>query len=258
MLLFISSIIISIAYNKSELLYSEEDACSTVTELPLDKPTIVFSAGGGFWPYYLGIAKYIKDHYDLSDVYFVGTSAGGLSALALSQPVELDDVMVNSLSVTDEISQYILGVFSLQWSKLYKKNFLIGLDGHYKKTNHLFLAASRITLFGFEKRYFIADSNAEAIADAAIVSCWLPFITAPFFQPLFHIGRSYYVDGFWSGFDKTNKQNTIIIYPRTFTKMPLSWHWLWLDREHNMNLYRLGYEHASKNCCVFSILQKLT
>lgn len=259
MLLFLSSIIITIVYNKTECLRADDEPCSTVSDLPLDKPIIVFSGGGGYWPYYLGVAKYISENYDLSDVCFVGTSAGGLAALALSQQVVLDDVMKNSLSVLDEISQYFLGIFSSQWSRLYKKNILIGLNGQYKKTDKLFLATSRLTWFGFEKRYFIADSSsAPAIADAAIVSSWIPFITAPFFHPLFRIGGSYYADGIWSGFDKINKNNSIIIYPRRFEKLPLIWHWLWLGDDHNMHMYKLGYEHASQNSGVFSILPKRT
>jgi hypothetical protein len=258
MLLFLSSIIITIVYNKSEFLSSDEESCSTVSMLPLDKKMIVFSAGGGYWSYYLGVAKYIKEKYDLSNVYLVGTSAGGLSALALSQQVPFDDVMQNSLSVLDEISQYILGVFSLQWSKIYKKYMLIGMNGQYKKTNNVFIAVSKLSWFKLEKRYFRTDSNECAITDAVIVSSWLPFITAPLFQPFFRIGGSYYNDGVFTGKDIINNKNTIVIHPRTFTKMPFSGFWLWMGRDYNLKLYNLGYEHASKNTSVFSILQKLT
>jgi len=258
MLLFFASIIITIVYNKFEYLHSHEDHCNTISELPLDKPTIVFSAGGGYWPYYLGVGKYIKEHYNLSDVNLVGTSAGGLSALSLSQPVAIDSVIINSMAVVDEISQKSLGIFSLKWSNLYKKNILIGLNGKYRKTDKLFIAVSRLAWFRFEKRYFLADSNtADAIADAAIASSWIPFITAPFFQPFFRIGGSYYIDGYWSGKDKINKNNCIIIYPRIFEKLPLIWYWLWLGHDYNMKLYQLGYEHASQNPNTFSILPKL-
>lgn len=258
MLLFLTSIIITIVYNKFEIIKSDEDPCSTIATLPLDKRMIVFSAGGGYWPYYLGVAKYIKEKYDLSNVNLVGTSAGALAALALSQQVPFDDVMQNSLSVTDEISKYILGVFSLQWSFIYKKTILIDLNNRYKRTNNVFIAASKLKWCKLTKQYFITDSNVTAIADAAIVSSWLPWITAPLFQPLFRIGGSYYLDGVFTGKDIVNKQNTIIIHPRTFTKMPFSGHWLWLGREYNLKLYQLGYEHASQNTDAFSILPKLT
>jgi hypothetical protein len=39
--------------------------------------------------------------------------------------------------------------------------------------------------------------------------------------------------------------------------MPFSGYWLWLERDYNMKLYNLGYEHASQNTNAFSILPKL-
>jgi hypothetical protein len=257
MLLFLSSIIITIVYNKSEFVESDANPCTTISELPLDKPTILFSAGGGYWPYYLGVAKYIKENYELSDVTIVGTSAGALPVLALTQPSEMDDVMNESLNLVDEISKYWTGVFSFQWSTLYKKSILKFLSNDYTTNTNSFIAVSKFTPFGLQKQYFMADSNSHAITDTAVASSWLPFLTAPFFQPLLRIGDSYYLDGFWTGKDKINKDNSIVIYPDRFGKLPLFTYWLWLGRDYNFKLYNLGYEHASKNNNVFSILPKL-
>ena len=256
MLLFISSIFVHIIYNKIEFIKSSGNACNTVDTLPTDKKMIVFSAGGGYWPYYLGIAKYIKENYDLTDVCIVGTSAGGLSVLALSQPVNIDDIMNESLYTCSILSKYYFGVFSLQWSRLYKQLIIIFLSGKYVQNTNSFFAVSRLTLFGLKKRYFISGVDMEAIADSAVASCWIPLLTAPFFQPFFYIGGSYYLDGFWSGKDKINKENSIIIYPWRFEKLPLYTYWLWLGRDYNIGLYNIGYEHARKYKDAFSILSK--
>jgi hypothetical protein len=251
MLLFIGSILITIIYNKTNRICSVDPPCDIVDTLPTNKKMIVFSAGGGYWPYYLGIAKYIKEHYDLSDVCLVGTSAGGLSILALLLRNNVDVSMKACLGVTIVLSQHILGLFSLQWCGLYKEQIMYhDYDSHIPS----FIAVSKVSWFGLKKRYFLVNSDTEAIADAAIASCWLPYITAPFFQPFYYIGGSYYFDGFFTGKDNINKENSIIIYPWRFAKLPFYTYLLWLDPDYNMSLYRLGYEHASKNKDAFAIL----
>ncbi len=241
-------------YVETQPIRSEPDHCSTVRCLPRDKPTIVFCCGGGYWPYYLGIAKFIKENYDLSQVCIVGTSAGALAALSLSQPVSIDDVLVESFRVIDELSMSPLGIFSLQWPRLYRKGILAGLNGKFRVTENLFIAVSRLKWFGFEKRYFVADSNAEAISDAAICSCWIPLITSPLFQPLYRIGGFLYGDGYWTGKDIIQRENTIVFHPRKFERMSLSNHWLWLDKDRLYRLYELGYEHSRNNRNIFSRL----
>ena len=162
-----------------------------------------------------------------------------------------------SLLAVDEITQSFLGVFSLQWSRVYRRGVLDGLNGQYVSTGNLFVAASRLRWFGFEKRYFVADSTAEAISDAVISSSWIPLITAPLFQPLYRIGGYLYGDGFWSGKDIVDRRKTIIIHPRTFERMSINNYWLWLDKDRLVALYELGQAHAAVGDSVFCLLPKL-
>ena len=164
MLLFAASIVITIVYNKSNRIRSVEPGCVMIDYLPNDKKMIVFSAGGGYWPYYLGVTKYIKENYDLSDVYLVGTSAGGLSILALLLQMNVDVSMNTCLRVTNILSQHILGVFSLQWSRLYRQQ-IVSFDC-YNTSIPSFIAVSKLSWSGLKKRYFVVNSNMEAVADA--------------------------------------------------------------------------------------------
>jgi hypothetical protein len=166
-------------------------------------------------------------------------------------------VMESSLAMVEQIKQYYLGIFSLQWAKLYRKGTLTGLDRNLKPTQNLFIAVSELTWFGFEKRYFVPDSTVEGVADAMIASSWIPLITAPLFQPLFRIGTKYYGDGYWTGKDKIADRNkAIVIYPRIFERMSLSHYWLWLDRDRLVALFESGYAHAEKYNEMFSMLPK--
>ena len=48
---------------------------------------IYFHGGAGSFPYYLGIARYLQENYDLSDVSFAGCSAGCFPAIALAAKI---------------------------------------------------------------------------------------------------------------------------------------------------------------------------
>jgi hypothetical protein len=260
MWLFIGSIMYTIVYNKVKYnrITAYDECFDTVDTIPVTNKVIIFGAGGGYWPYYLGVAKFIKENYDLSNVTVVGTSAGALAALSLSQQVEVDCTMDNALKLTSRLSTYMLGIFSCNWNFFYRDLIIDNLPDTISTDIPTFIAVSRISWYGLQKKYFKCGTNGFAIADAAITSCWLPFLTAPFFQPLYQIGSNWFVDGYWSGKDKCDRANTIVIYPNTFARLPLSTYWLWLDSEYNKQLYKLGYTHASEKRNVFSLLRYKT
>jgi hypothetical protein len=79
-------------------------------------------------------------------------------------------------------------------------------------------------------------------------------ITSPLFQPLYRIGGFLYGDGYWTGKDIIQRENTIVFHPRKFERMSLSNHWLWLDKDRLYRLYELGYEHSRNNRNIFSRL----
>ena len=48
------------------------------------KTKIFFTSGGGYWTYYLGVAAYIQENYNLESCEFAGVSAGGMAAYILA------------------------------------------------------------------------------------------------------------------------------------------------------------------------------
>ena len=58
----------------------------------MTKVCYVFKGAGGYLAWYLGYAKYIQDHNDLSEAIFAGSSAGSIIAAFLAADVPIYDV----------------------------------------------------------------------------------------------------------------------------------------------------------------------
>ena len=50
---------------------------------------ISFSVSAGAYPYLMGVACYLQEHYDLSNVHFSGASGGTFPALLLAAEIDL-------------------------------------------------------------------------------------------------------------------------------------------------------------------------
>jgi len=212
---------------------------------------INFSAGCGYWTYYLGIAKFIQDNYDLDEVDFVGTSAGAFPSSLLSFRVPIGDIFCLLHQHLDRCRTKVFGVFGY-WNISYRRAIL-DLCRHFdvKPRRNNYIGVSILTPTGFRKLYFDCGASHETVATSIIASCWIPIITAPVIQPLLRIGNYYYGDGFWSGKDKSNHEKQLVIYPNCFGRLPLYTYWLWLGENYHMKMFNSGYEDAAKNRHVF-------
>ena len=243
MLLFFSSIAFSVLSNKWANI---SNSCMIIDKLPTDKPMIVFGAGAGYWAYYLGIAKFIQETYDTDDMNFVGISAGTISCLGLANKIKIDDVFDVCLEHIRLLRLHWTGVFG-RWCLNTRHLSIQCLKDHKSQianNRRVFSAVSQITWSGLKKQYFCCGDTYEDVVDAIITSYWIPFITTPILQPFRQINRSWYVDGYLSGRDVA--KNALFIYPTVFERLPLSMYWLWLGRDYNISVYRMGYEHARK------------
>ena len=247
MFLFVSSIMMSVLYNKFVYYPDNSISCVVLDELPCDKPIVVFGSGAGYWSYYLGIAKFMQETYNVDDINFLGVSAGTISCLGLVNKVPIDIIFMYCIEHIRLLNQNTMGVFG-RWC-LNCRNISIQCMRDNKSVitdnSRLFSGVSQITRTGLKKRYFNCGETYEDIIDATITSYWIPFITAPFLQPVHKVNGMWCIDGYLSGRDKV--QNAFIIYPTVFERLPLSIYWLWLGRDYNIGLYKLGYEHAKKH-----------
>jgi hypothetical protein len=205
-----------------------------------------FSSGAGYWVYYLGIAKFIQETYDLDDTDFVGTSAGSFVSVLLANRIPIDIIFHQfALEHIRRCQNNPFGVFGY-WNISYAQAILDGcLHFHLQPTrNFAYVGVSRWSRTHFVKLYLDSGLSHETVATTLICSCWIPFITAPFLQPLFRIGNHWYGDGFWTGNDISTHSKHLVIHPNRFERLPLTTYWLWLDPDYNIRLYNLGYQHA--------------
>ncbi len=251
--LFIFSIISTLLINQPtiEPTYS---SIQVFDAIPRNHNRLInFSAGAGYWTYYLGIARFIQENYNLDNIDFVGTSAGSFVSAALAYRIPIDTIFMKfGLEHLDRCSKSILGVFGY-WNISYSQVILDGCRefNFTPSRNRNYIGVSRLTRTGFRKLYFDGGLSYETTATALITSCWIPFITAPFIQPLVRIGNYFYGDGVWTGKDKAKHEKQLIIYPNRLERLPLSTYWLWLGRDYNIQLYKLGYDHAVKHRRIF-------
>jgi hypothetical protein len=249
MLIFVLSSFAYITCSKFTHKNFEVD-CQLVDQLPNDKKIINFTAGGGNWIYYMGIARFLQENYDLNNVNLIGTSAGTFAATFLANKIHIDKcinkTLANDLHNMRQLYWGLLNFFCIYCIKNTQRyyNTLCKIDTN---TNRLYIGVSEIDGFRIKKRYFTGGSL-ESMNICSYVSAWIPFITAPFFQPFCKINNRLYFDGFISGSrDYTDKENTLVIYPRVFRRKPLWKYWIWFNADYNFAEYNEGYEDAKSN-----------
>jgi hypothetical protein len=244
--LFIGSALISCLNSWYKNYPDNSNSCITLDELPTDKPIVVFGAGAGYWAYYLGISKFIQETYPIDDCNFVGISAGTISCLGLVNKTSIDIVFAVCIEHLRILNEHTSGLFG-RWCLNCRHLSIQCMHDNKCVISHnrrLFCAFSQITRNGLQKRYFNCGQTYDDIVDAATTSYWIPFVTAPFSQPVRKINGMWCIDGYMSGRDKA--KDALFIYPTIFERLPLSTYWLWLGREYNIGLYKMGYDHAKK------------
>ena len=234
----------------------------------------------------MGIASYLSKNFStqtLNSVSFIGTSAGAPPAIYLASGVNIDDAVeqlmvpyflwlkscclgvlcnlcVSSINVTNEYFDKLLAPPSLESSSpTNNKNSITNSN------DRVFIAVSEVTPTGLRKRY-LTGGDARSMTVACYASSWIPFLSAPFLEPLRRINDLYYVDGFLSGRDVVAgdgdddggggggdnvRGKMLVIHPNKFRKMNFLSKWIWLDVEYNRAMYKLGYEDAEKNRHIF-------
>lgn len=255
---FICSAISYIALVKitNPYIVCTDDVPQIIDDLPSDAKIVNFTAGGGYWAYYYGIAKFIQDNYELDNISFLGTSAGSAPISGLLHNIPINVMFEKTNTMVSNMKRYWFGIFSHQFLIDYQiLGNLFFETSEYKNidlsiNNRLFVGVSTPR---FKKRYFTNFTTTKSMIDSFIISTWIPFILAPTFQPFCKYGDGFYLDGVMSGKDKHN--NMLVIRPnmwKTYSKYTSTLnHWIWLDSKHNRNMYFKGYFDAENNRKVF-------
>ena len=147
MLLFASSIAISLLYSK---WVDVSNSCLVSDKLPTDKPIVVFGAGAGYWAYYLGVAKFMQDTYDMDNMNFLGVSAGTISCFGLVNKIPIDTVFDVCIEHLRLLNQHWTGLFGRWCLNCRRLSIQIMKDSgsQIAANRRLFSAVSQITPYG--------------------------------------------------------------------------------------------------------------
>ena len=195
-----------------------------------------WEVGGGLWTYYVGFAHYLQDHHDLSNVVFVGHSAGVEASYWLALEIPMRHVWAKYrefIQLVDTCATKALW----NWSHFSRQGHLIFIadmpteengawGANHREVSHItpcsdellerlrkryVCAASKLVwapwrtgnlLPRLEKVYWGAYSSHAAAVNCALSSYNIPLITAPLSWPFASIvsdkGRCLAVDSWLS------------------------------------------------------------
>ncbi len=147
---------------------------------------IAFHGSGGLLWYYMGIAQFIQDNYDTSDLQFCSVSGGCLPGVFLSSGLSIQKIWeecfipwiidINKLPSKGAI----LPTFTEKSMAIllkYLKQSITNEDEILKKINtHLSIRMTKSSLFNGGQVYVNKWSSLEDIINCVTASCWLPGI----------------------------------------------------------------------------------
>lgn len=233
---------------------------------------IFFECGGGYWSYYCGIVKMMKETYSrnyLDDIAWVGASAGVfpvVNAAYVENPDKTMNYMMHLLSCMPQtwyggigrFNPFIYNYCHKDYLQKYKEQILL-------KQSQVFLAVLNINILCpiFSSLSFYYDfDNMNDFSESCIASHGIPLITGDLNTTLISHPKKWYIKrmdagvltvlyGFLFGYNKFLPYgNTLpchVIYPNIFRPYSLKNAWISPNYLHHYNLYHLGYHDAKRN-----------
>jgi len=233
---------------------------------------ILFECGGGYWSYYCGIVKMIKETYSrnyLDDIAWIGASAGVfplINAAYIENPDKTMNYMMYLLSCAPQtwyggigsFNQIIYNHYHKDYLQKYKEKILL-------KQSQTFLAVLNINILCpiFSSLSFYYDfDNMNDFSESCIASHGIPLITGDLKSTLISHPKKWYIKrmdagvltvlyGFFFGYEKFlpygNRLPSHVIYPHIFRPYTLKNAWLSPNYLHHYDLYHLGYYDAKRN-----------
>jgi len=214
-----SNIVPSIQYiknKKKNQIFSdnEKEQFYQQHEFLKNKKLISISPGGYKGIYMLGVCTYIKEHFDLSNFIFSGSSAGAWNALMLCYDKEFSglkhDIIDYSLKNAKSLNEM---------EKMMKTRILEKCSPDDFDLQKLFIGVT--TLNDFYKAnttIFSGFDNLEDSIDCCIASSHIPFVTGGFVNKY---NNMYSFDGGFSKYPYLNIMRPILhITPSMWIKKP--------------------------------------
>ena len=147
---------------------------------------IAFHGSGGLLWYYMGIAQFIQDHYDTSNLQFCSVSGGCLPGVFLSSQLSIKQIWeecfipwindINELPTKGAILPTFTDKSMAILLKYLKKSITNEEEILNNINSHLSIRMTKLSLFNGGQMYIHKWSSLEDIIDCVSASCWLPGI----------------------------------------------------------------------------------
>jgi hypothetical protein len=135
--------------------------------------SLILKPGGLKGYYMLGISQYIKQHYDLSDWHYYGSSAGAWNALYLS--CKEDKKLLNHAMELNQFSYTDLYDLERNIKKRIVKNFI--LDDFDLSKLHICVSSKRKWVPALRKNIIDQFYDLDDLLECCISSSHLPYIS---------------------------------------------------------------------------------
>lgn len=139
-----------------------------------NKKMISVSPAGFKGFYLLGVIKYIKENYDLSEYIFSGASAGAWNSLLLSYNGDISDLFSK---VVNEDMVFPQRMTILEFEQKIKRNILNNFNESDFDLRRVFIGVTTINNLSLQTSIYSNFHNLEDALDCCISSSHIPFIT---------------------------------------------------------------------------------
>jgi hypothetical protein len=238
------------------------------------KKQIFWECGGGYWSYYCGIVKMIKETYSketLDKIVWIGASAGIFPVIA-AQYINNEDEGINYIcnKLSTLRQTWYGGIYKfnpLLSDTFYKKYFLKFNKSIIKSSKKVFITILNINILCplLSNVSFCYDfENCDSFKNTCLTSHGIPFIMGPLDVTLFSHPdpNKWYIKrmdagvftlffGFLFGYKNFMPYgvnlSVKVINPSIFSPYRLDYLWINANNNHIKNLYDLGYIDAINN-----------
>ena len=207
--------------------------------------SLIIKPGGTKGYYMMGMCKYIKEQYDLSNWHFYGSSAGAWNALYLTCKKEKEDEFMQQTQELGQFSYRDLYDLEKNMKKRLLKHFTI--DDFDVSKLHICVTKQRNDCFLFEKQVFRDFYDLDDIIECCIASSHLPFLSNGKFS--YKYRNEKWIDGGFYNKPYTRFDNvtpTTILKPNMWENPNIDE----MDSIYSLDIFRLlyhGYNDANTN-----------
>jgi len=232
---------------------------------------ISFYGSGGLLFYYVGVAQYIQENYDLKDIQYKCVSGGCLSAVLLSTGLNISELWENCIipwitsintdnGICNFLSENSMKLLLEKINEFLHLRTINENDIMNTINTRLSIRVTKITLFGTEQMYINNWDSLKDLLECAVCSCWIPGVFGDLVK---HYKGEIYIDG---GFPKSiddSEPDWLNIKIDSFQKLSHELKlFLYISSLSTMSnekvateLYNLGYTDSKNNSDYFNSLK---